>query len=395
MRILALNYEFPPLGGGAGNATAHICRELVRLGCCVEVLTAKFEDTPPREERDGYVVHRIRALRRRPDRSSPWEMASFAANAALPALSLARRFRPDILHVYFGVPTGPVGLLVKLAMGIPYILSLRGGDVPGFMPKTLGTLHRCIGPLNHCVWDAASAVVANSEGLRELAQGKMGVPVAFIPNGVDLSTFSPQVPRSTCSTSTGTAPATLRVLFAGRLVEEQKGVRFLLTAVSELREAAPITVEIAGAGPGEGRLRDLVHRMGLSSQVAFSGWVSREQMPARYARADVFVFPSLEEGMPNVVLEAMASGLPIVATDIYGHRGLVEHGTNGFLIAPANAGAIAEALINLCRDPKLRTRMGQASRARAEAFTWTATAQAYLNMSQAVLERSRRGEGGA
>lgn len=379
MRVLALNYEFPPLGGGAGNATAHICWELVRLGCTVEVLTTRYGETPAREERDGYVVHRVRALRRRTDRSSPVEMASFTAAAALPAVALARRFRPDILHVYFGMPTGPLGRLVKLVTGTPYLLSLRGGDVPGFLPGLLGKFHRALAPLNRWVWNGASAIVANSEGLRDLAEKQMGLPVALAPNGVDLETYAPR-------RGTSTHP-TLNVLFAGRLVEEQKGVRFLLRALAEL--GVPADLEVVGAGPDERQLRDLAADLGLNGQVRFPGWVPREQMPGRYAAADVFVFPSFEEGMPNVVLEAMASGLPIIATDIYAHRGLVEDGRNGFLVPVGDAQAIREALVKLTQDPGLREMMGRASRAKAEEYSWERTARTYLELSHKAIEARR------
>lgn len=382
MRVLALNYEFPPLGGGAGNATAHICRELVRLGCTVEVLTTRYGDTPAREERDGFVVHRVRTLRRRPDRSSPLEMASFTTSAALPALALARRFRPDILHVYFGLPTGPLGRLIKLVTGAPYLLSLRGGDVPGFLPGLLGRFHRALAPLNRWVWDGASAIVANSDGLRDLAQEQMGLPVALAPNGVDLDMYAPRPHPNPLPEAEG-----IKVLFAGRLVEEQKGVRFLLRALAELDTSAEL--EIVGAGPGEGQLREITTELGLNGRVRFPGWVPREQMPSRYAEADVFVFPSFEEGMPNVVLEAMASGLPIVATDIYGHRGLVEDGKNGFLVPVGDAQAIREALARLTEDDGLREKMGRASRAKAEQYSWERTARTYLELGERAVKERR------
>lgn len=379
MRVLALNYEFPPLGGGAGNATAHICRELVRLGCTVEVLTTRFGDSPAQEERDGYVVHRVRAWRRRLDRSSPAEMASFTVSAALPALVIARRFRPDVLHVYFGMPTGPLGKLIKLATGTPYLLSLRGGDVPGFLPGLLGKFHRVLGPLNSWVWSGASAIVANSAGLRDLAQAQMGLPVELAPNGVDLTAFKTE--------RRGTSPRPIRILFAGRLVEEQKGVRFLLQALAGLEQ--PAQLEVVGAGPGEEQLREVADSLGLNGKVQFPGWVAREQMPDRYAQADVFVFPSFEEGMPNVVLEAMASGLPVVATDIYAHRGLVEHGKNGFLVPVGDAEAIRHALETLAGDAALREKMGHASRSKAEEYSWGRTALTYLDLSKRTVEARR------
>jgi len=382
MRILALNYEFPPLGGGAGNATASICKELTRLGCEVAVLTSHFGDLPAVETRDGYDVHRVRVLRRQVDQSSPLEMGSYTAASLVPAVRLARRFKPDVVHVYFGMPTGPVGLAVKKLTGRPYLLSLRGGDVPGFLPGTLDRLHTLTAPISRWVWREASAIVANSRGLRDLAQqSSPWREVAYVPNGIDLEGYAPPAAPRT--------DGVFRPLFSGRLVE-QKGVRYIIDALPavEATLARPVELVVAGAGPIEADLRAQADALGLTASVRFLGWTERAAMPGLYASADVFVFPSFEEGMPNVVLEAMASGLPLVATDIYGHRELMAHDDNALLTPTADSGAIAAALIRMGQDAGLRDRLAQRSRERAEAFGWRSTAQAYLTMSQAILQHA-------
>src|SRR4051794_32028235 len=170
MRVLLLNYEFPPLGGGAATASAQIARRMARRGIEVVVLTSLFKCLPRRERKDGYTIYRVPAMRRTIDRCTPPEMGAYVAGAMLPALRLASSFRPDLMHVFFGVPTGAVGLIVNRLKGIPYLLSLRGGDVPGFMGKELERLHSFTMPLTRQVWGRAGAIVANSEGLRELAQ---------------------------------------------------------------------------------------------------------------------------------------------------------------------------------------------------------------------------------
>ncbi|MGH2354728.1 MAG: glycosyltransferase, partial [Chloroflexota bacterium] len=96
MRVLFINYELPPIGAGAGNALANIARCLAAGGTDVKVLTARYRDLPTEERRDGYTVHRVPAVRRRPDRCSPAEMLSFALGGMLPALSIGRRWRPDV-----------------------------------------------------------------------------------------------------------------------------------------------------------------------------------------------------------------------------------------------------------------------------------------------------------
>ena len=187
MRILLLNYEFPPVGGGAGNVSAQIARHLVRRGAEVVVLTSHFEGLAREEQRDGYTIHRVSALRGRIDRCSVPEMGAYVASAALPALRLARQFRPDLMHVYFGMPTGPVALFVNQLKGIPYLLSLQGGDVPGFLGNELALLHGVTRPVTKLVWSRAGALIVNSSGLYERAIRTLpDRRIDVVPNGVDL-----------------------------------------------------------------------------------------------------------------------------------------------------------------------------------------------------------------
>ena len=385
MRVLALNYEFPPLGGGAANATAHICRELVQLGCTVEVLTSGFSGLPKLEELDGYRVRRVPVVRRKTHQSSPLEMVTFVASALIPALRLSRSFKPDIVHAYFAMPTGLIALALKTFTGAPYLLSLRGGDVPGFLPETLGTFHRLTGPFAKPVWGRAGAIVANSQGLQELAQRSSPIHVELAPNGIDLEFYRPlATPRN---------DGVYRILFVGRLVE-QKGLRYLLDALPGLRTQAqqPVELVVVGDGPARPALEEQVSALGLEASVCFAGWAQRAEMPGHYQSADVFALPSFEEGMPNVVLEAMASGLPIVTTDIYGNRELVVHEENGLLFPPASVQALEAALLRLLREPEARRGMGNRSRTRAQDYGWGRTAQTYWELSQRVIAKRREGQ---
>jgi glycosyltransferase involved in cell wall biosynthesis len=118
----------------------------------------------------------------------------------------------------------------------------------------------------------------------------------------------------------------------------------------------------------------------LGKRVEFSGWVDRSGLPAHYRWADVLCLPSYEEGMPNVVLEAMAAGLPTIASDVYGMRELVEPGATGFLVPPAAPVSIARALEHLAAEPDLVRQMGQRARARAASHAWSAVAAEYRRL---------------
>ena len=376
MRILLINYEYPPLGGGAGNATRHLARELAGLGHAPRVLTSAFKGLPSKERADGIVIHRVPALRRRKDRSNPVEMLSFMAGGFPAALRLAQIERPDAAIAFFGLPGGPIAWGLKRVLGLPYVVSLRGGDVPGFEPEALAGYHRLAGGVIRRMWRNADAVAANSRGLAALAQRSAPwLSVEIIPNGVDPARFAPR--------SSSRDWEELRLGFAGRLAR-QKGVDALLQALARLPRERDIRLEIVGDGPERPALEAQAHALGLGGRVFFQGWLPSDRMPAFYQRIDVLALPSRDEGMPNVVLEAMAAGLPIVATRVAGTEELVLAGRTGWLTRPGDPEALAVCLAQAAADAGRRERLGRAGRERVVAlFTWRRAAEAYA----ALLER--------
>ncbi|WP_345710882.1 glycosyltransferase, partial [Kineococcus glutinatus] len=158
----------------------------------------------------------------------------------------------------------------------------------------------------------------------------------------------------------------LRVLFVGRLVPE-KGPALLLDAVAELRRrrgAAAVELRVVGGGPLEDGLRRQVRAGGLGNAVSLLGPLANEELPPQYRWADVFCLPSFAEGVPVVLMEAMATGLPVVTTAIAGVPELVRDGENGLLVPPGRVDALVDALLALADDPRTRHRLGAAGRGR-------------------------------
>src|SRR5688500_14360277 len=141
MRILILNREYPPIGGGAGDARAHIADQFERMGHTVTVVTSRFGTLPHRQHQGGMTLDRVPGLRRRQDRSNPLEQIIFILSASLWTLRRIPRFRPHATLAFFGVPSGPVAWLIKKLFRVPYVVSLRGGDVPGFRPYDFRLYH--------------------------------------------------------------------------------------------------------------------------------------------------------------------------------------------------------------------------------------------------------------
>ncbi len=376
MRILVINSEYPPIGGGAGNASANIARWFISFGHTVDVLTAHFGDLPHEVTQDGLTIHRIPALRRKLDRSGALEQLAFIVSGSLSALGLARRFKPDVTLAFFGMPSGAIAWLLKVVYRIPYVVSLRGGDVPGFRPYDFKVFHKLIGPFLRVIWHSASGVVANSHGLGTLAHAfDASIEIPIIPNGVDGARFD-------AGQRDWQQPA--RIFSAGRIVY-QKGLDLGLRALAQLTELDWYW-HIAGDGPQMAHLKLLAQELGIQERVTFLGWQSQDDLTKCYHQANLFLFPSRHEGMPNAVLEAMASGLPVVATRIAGNEELVVDGETGVLVDPEDIDSLRDGLGPLLSNADQRQRMGHASRLRVEQeYSWESVARQYSECLEKTL----------
>jgi len=382
MRILIINSEYPPIGGGAGNASAHIAYCLAKMGHEITVVTSRFKNLPRKEQFDNLTIHRIPALRRRQDRSNALEQIIFIISASFwilrhaqdDALNLLRHYKPNATLAFFGVPSGAVAWFLKIVYRIPYVVSLRGGDVPGFRPYDFRSYHKLLAPFLRIIWKNASAIVANSIGLRDLAikfDSRFEIPI--IPNGVDLKTYKTENRNKTSP----------HLLSVGRVVY-QKGFDIALRALADLKDLK-WEWHIAGDGPQMDALKSLAQELGIDKRILFLGWQSREQLIEQYKWSNLFLFPSRHEGMPNAVLEAMASGLPVIASRIAGNEELVVDGETGILFPTEDVDSLRVALKKILNDVSLRRQMGEASRRRVEErYSWENTAKQYALLLKRV-----------
>jgi glycosyltransferase involved in cell wall biosynthesis len=379
---LFINYEYPPVGGGGGNAMRHIAREMARRGHAPYVLTAAQGALPALDTADGVTVRRIPALRRQVERSSIPEMIAFMGASLLAAPGYARQWRADAVIAFFTVPCGPAAWLLRRTNKLPYIIALRGGDVPGFDPLTMKTYHALAGGFIRWLWHDADAVVANSQGLADMARAhdpkqKIGV----IPQGADTAGIAPK--------TTYTARDPVALLTVGRLAKH-KGLDVLLAALAQVPPELRWTLSIVGDGPERQALKAQAAQLGLSEHVTFKGWARREDLPQIYREADIFVLPSREEGMANVLMEAMCAGLPAVATRIAGSSEAVLDGETGLLVPTEDPSALARALETLIRDPGARERQGRAGRARVEStYSWPVITDQWLDIVERILQKHR------
>lgn len=205
-------------------------------------------------------------------------------------------------------------------------------------------------------------VVANREAwiMAELKYGREPGLIWFVPNGVEERFFSTREYRDA---------GPLRLLYVGTWLD-RKGVHYLADAFAMLADKFPeITMTVAGCRASEEEVK--AHfAPSVGDKIRVIPFVKREEMPTIYMVHDVFVFPSLVEGMPLTLLEAMATGMPVVTTNTCGMADIVEDGTNGRLVAPANAKDLAMAVEQLIGSTDLRRRFGLAGQQTVRSYTW-------------------------
>lgn len=372
IRLLVLNCEFPPIGGGAARATEYILREFDALPITWTLITASPDVVPHcapfgKSGRIEYVPVGKKDLHFWTVR----ELLTYAARAYRNLRRLETAGEEfDLCHAFFTVPAGAVAYAGRRAR--PYIVSLRGSDVPGRTGRFVW-FYRLFGAGIKAIWRRAGAVIANSGELRELAGlTAADVPMDIIPNGVDRSVFFP--PERERSGS--------RILSVGRLIAG-KDFETLVRAVAAVSKLMPETeLTIAGDGPQKGRLRALARELGIESSVRLPGWIPWGDIAELYRESDVFVLPSIREGMSNVMLEALASGLPVVAS----HGALSGIEAPGATVVEAgDAAGLADALAALLSDRDARRRAAKASLKVCQRYAWSSVARSYYELYCRVL----------
>lgn len=364
-RLLVICHGFPPYYGGAEHVAWYLAREAVRTDRWdVKVLTSDIGGRlPPRETVEGLDIVRVRAPKREWARHTTPELIRFYLAARRPAGQLVREWKPDLTLAHFSVPAGELARGLWRQHGVRYAVVLHGSDVPGYQPGRFGWIYPLLRPLVRRIWREARPVIAVSEALAGLAHATWpdgSIPV--IPNGVDAETFSPGV-------EPGDGDGTLRLLVVAQLIE-RKGLGVLFEALARVPASIRWQLEICGSGPDEAKFKAHAARLNLGKRVQFRGLVPHDTLAPMLRRTDLFVLPSWQEGLPLALLEAMAAGIPAIATAVGGIPGVVTQDVNGWLVKAGDAEGLARGIAELAGSPERRRRLATEARRTALRYAW-------------------------
>lgn len=388
MRITVVTSSYPRfLGDGAAPFVQSICRHLAELGHQVEVVVP-YDPLVSNQPNQGLSVHRFRYA---PFKN--WHIMGHARSLVgdmqfrhgvflllplfllaefLTTLWVAWRQKADIIYVHWVLPNGPVGALVALILRVPLAISLHGSDI--FVAQR----HWILGRVARWIFKQAAVITACSEHLRlsAISLGASPEKVSLITWGADPAQFHPGVAPLDRG-EFGLRKGDRVVAAVGRLVPK-KGFDILVQALPSIsRFCEHVHLIIGGDGVQRDELLRIAERRGVGHLLHLPGQIPWNEIPAFLAMADVVVVPSVQDaygnidGLPTVLLEAMALGKPVVATKLGGIELVIREGENGLLCPPGDPDALSAAIILLLKDEALRLRLGRAARQSVETyFNW-------------------------
>lgn len=318
-----------------------------------------------------------------------WQAPLFGLSMALQIRQLLLRQRVDLVHAHWAIPSGTIARWLACLYRKPLFISLHGSDM------YLASRNAVMGSLARGALTKAQGITACSQPLADSAVrlGAQANKVHVIPYGADPSQFNTQTSSTELRKQLNLPPDGLIILGVGRLVAK-KGFDQLIHAMpSVLAANQSAWLVILGEGPQRRSLEQLRGELGLDARVVLPGAVPWATVAEYLAASDVFVMPSVRDvtgnldGLPNVVLEAMAARLPVVATCIAGIPLAVEDNVNGLLVDAASSRQLGDALVRLLDSPADRARMGLAGRGRIESeLNWTRFAERLDEIYEPVLE---------
>jgi phosphatidylinositol alpha 1,6-mannosyltransferase len=356
LRVMIVSDQYEPMIGGVPTVTRELARGLAGRGHTVALIVP----SPARRGRmgtDGAVTVHYRG-------SVRWPWYEGMRLGCIPrdaARRMIASFAPDVTHIHSPVTLGVMARIGAGRQHVPVVYTnhylpanVRPSRKPQSRALTAAFYHYVVGFSNRCTHVTAPTATA----LELLRDHGLRVPSRVMSNGIDTRTFSPGPADAGLLRRYGLYEGTPVILSVGRLSPEKR-TDILLRAMARLNNPAQLVV--AGTGPEEARLQAMANSLGLAGSVRFPGFVPAADLPGLYRLADVFAIASEAELQSLTTMEAMASGLPVVAVDACALAELVVHERSGFLVRPGDAADMAARLDLLVSDQDLQSKMSAAS----------------------------------
>ena len=373
MKILMLNNEFPPLGGGTGTVNSELLKQFKKYPeFKIDLITSEQGKKKIIENfSDNIRIIKYPVNNKNIHHATNFELIKYTLKASFAALKYHRKEKYDLSFAWSTVPAGFVSFLLRILKKLPFIVRVGGPDIPGFEQR-YNTIYKLISPLIKLIWKKSDLLIAKCRTEFDMItaiNNKLKIDIFY--NGVDTEKFKPK--------DKVTETNALNIICPARLIQ-RKGQDLLIKAVANLKkEDINFEVKLIGEGDEKENFTVLCKKLNVSENIKFLGYVPREAMLQEYQSSDIFCLPSYNEGMSNALLEAMSCGLPAIVTNVGGTEELVDD-SNGFIFKAGDKDALTEILKNIYKNKSIIKQLGKNSRLKALKFSWRKIADDYAEL---------------
>ena len=365
-RVCVLTTSYPDYPGSyRGIFVRRAVQGLIGRGYEVSVVTPRlFKRSEVFEENNGERIYRFpffseEKLLVEYDNVPILRMITYMLSGLFNCARIAQKDRCRLIHAHFVIPTGLIAVLVGLWLRIPIIVQAHGSDLTKY-----AKLNRRMAWLTSFTAKHANHLIVVSDELSSILLKEFAVPphkITVRSCGIDMAQFSP-IPRKQARNQLNLPIEATLVLFVGSLIP-RKGVDTLLSAIARVMEHdSKVRLIVVGEGPLREQLRAQAHDLAIEKMVHFVGRKSNQELPSWYSAADMFVLPSLREGTPLALLEALSCGLPAIVSRAGGMPELIVDGKNGLLTDIGNPVDLERKIRFLMGEPDLRRRFQDTAR---------------------------------
>ncbi len=366
------NNEFPPLGGGTGTVNLELFKIFETVPDLFIDLISSSADKHSRQKQFSKTIRifEVPVNKKNIHHATNIELIRYAFKSLKKGFALSKTVKYDLILVWTTVPSGLPALFLSRFRKIPYIVRIGGPDIPGFEERYT-FLYKFISPFIKKIWRHADLIITKCLTEKQMIEKiSPNLKLKIIYNGIDNYKFYAKTYKT---------EQPLKLICSARLIK-RKGQYTLIEAVSELqKQGTKIQVNLVGTGDETEAYKKYASELNVADKIQFSGYVPREQMPETYRNADIFVLPSYNEGMSNALLEAMASGLPVIVTNVGGTKELVDS-NNGFVFQAGCTDELVEIIKKFYFYPDLTEELGKNSAEKSKKYNWQTIADEYINL---------------
>ena len=346
--------------GGAEAVVYNLASFLAQKGHKISIFTTSANSKSEIEECNGVTVYRYRT-----------NIRVASGKFSLGLLKNIVKYPADLVHVHISVPIGDIaGWLCARRNKKPLVVTshLDMGSYSGIICKPFDYLYYKLA--DKILSDADVIITPSEHYANEDLLRKYKEKVNVISNGINIRDFDIKYSKDECRDKIGLSANEEVMLFVGNL-ESRKGLDILIKAMHKIvKNTQDTKLVLIGIGSMKNGLKSLAEKLGIIEHIKFAGFVDESEKVSYYKSADIFVLPSLYEVFGIVNLEAMACGVPIVASNVGGIPDVVKDGENGLLVPPSNSEALADAIIYLLENEDVREKMGNNGREKIKDYSW-------------------------